>query len=197
MTEQSQIWVLREIEYHCKLYLKLNTSMKAVIENIIDNNDLHFDEWEEDVQEIFKRQYHKMNLDKMMTDEKSLSYLTPQSALRKVTSEKHYYKNCIFNADYNYKELQMSDMNSDNSFKLNFKMMYNHFKEMQKNLSKVYYRKRCVHIILSQQKILKLKSVEQSAAVRSEQITDTRAKSENVAINNWTLINKSVQKKSD
>ena len=71
-----------------------------------------------------------MNLDKMMTDEKSLSYSMPQSALRKITSEKHYYKNCIFNADYDYKKLQMSDMNSNNSFKSDFKMMYNYFKEM-------------------------------------------------------------------
>ena len=44
VTKQSQIQMLREIEHHCKLYLKLNTSMKAAIENVIDNNDLHFNE---------------------------------------------------------------------------------------------------------------------------------------------------------
>lgn len=74
-----------------------------------------------------KKQYYKINLNKIITNEKSLSYLTSQSALNKVISEKYYYKNCIFNSDFNYKKLQMSDINSDNSFKLNFKVIYNYF----------------------------------------------------------------------
>lgn len=54
---------------------------------------------------MFKRQYYKMNLNKIITNEKLLNYLISQLALRKIALKKYYYKDCTLNINYKNKEL--------------------------------------------------------------------------------------------
>lgn len=187
-TDYAQIWVLREVEHWCKMYSKLNAAMKAAIENVTDNNDLHFIEWESDIQKAFRKKYQKLALKTIMVREKLLTFSISQLTLNKVTSGLLFYKNCVFNSEHDYRELWTNDMKSDTEFTSESMILFDLFDEVRKGLFKMYkIHSQCVKILLLRHKILKLKSRRWDASVQSESDTETETRS----IKQWTVINKS------
>ena len=165
--EHAQIRALKEVEPRCRLYPRLDEAMKAAIENITDDNNLRFQEWESDVQTGFKKAYQKQALDKMMAGEESYEYSTPQSALNKVAPEPFFYKDCVFEPESDFRNLHTSDMDSNDGFTSDSMVMFDFVDGVRNGLSRVYRKNgRRVRLLLPRRKILKPKTTRQGTLVQ-------------------------------
>lgn len=55
--DRFELRALKEIERRRSLYPTLNKALKAAEENARDENDIKFKDWDEDVQDAFRKQY--------------------------------------------------------------------------------------------------------------------------------------------
>lgn len=142
-----------------------------------------FKNWEENMQDIFKKQFRSQDIKRLMINQQSVTFLKSHTALNMMKSEISLYKDCTFNFIYSYTDLHISDIKEKAHFTENFRVLYDlNNNENVKGLSKVYNRLDWwVHITLSRWKILKLKSSSRKPSVELKQ----KVSSERELLKQW------------